>query len=252
MKRISLLAVVVLFSAAVTAAPFKSPCAGGATGLIATPTASTGWAGSNMGIDAGMYYLHSGEGSMIPMATLQLFQKLELGLAYDMQEQRGNDMIVHSKFAFVNGKTAVAVGGNYQSVKFEEDGDEETFGQIYLATTYGGNFFSMPAETTLVFGKTFGDSYDNSNIDFSMGFDLTLLPQLFQGYVHWISDFANYSYSVDATGANAWGRGAFNTGMRIAALKDNRKFKLNFDFLMTDALDTNRDFGMSVIGGTAF
>jgi hypothetical protein len=122
--------------------------------------------------------------------------------------------------------------------------------------TYAGTFLGMPAESTIVVGKTMGDDdkyyqADDKNIDFSMGFDLDFLPQFLKGYVHWISDFSNYSYSVDPMGANAMARGCFNTGFRIAPLRDSR-YKLNIDVLMTDALDENRSWTVGVAGGLSF
>ncbi|MCL1833138.1 MAG: hypothetical protein FWG49_01425, partial [Leptospirales bacterium] len=88
----------------------------------------------------------------------------------------------------------------------------------------------------------------NKNVDLSMGFDLDLLPQYLKHYVHWINDFSNYSYSTEPGGADAYERGCFNTGIRIAALKEKR-YKLNFDIIMTDALDHNRDWALGVVFG---
>jgi hypothetical protein len=83
-----------------------------------------------------------------------------------------------------------------------------------------------------------------------MGFDLDLLPKYLRHYVHWINDFANYSYSTEAGGANAYERGCFNTGIRIAPLKEKR-YKLNLDIIMTDALDHNRDWAFGASFGAA-
>lgn len=261
--------VLVLFISLVSgnafAEAFKSPSFGGTTGLVSTPTANTGWEDAKIGLDVGYHYINNDndDSSHIPKVTLQLFNIWELGVAFDLQDraaQDENDMILHTKINFYNaGSSALAIGGNLQFIDMGRDdgepnggyADHGTYGQLYMAVTYSGNFFSMPAETTLVVGKTFGDNYDNSNIDFSMGFDLNLLPQYLKGYVHWINDFANYSYSVDAMGSNNWYRGCFNTGIRLAILKTSR-YKFNIDVIMTDALDTNRGFALGTAFGLAF
>jgi len=70
------------------------------------------------------------------------------------------------------------------------------------------------------FGMPGGDLQDQGTlqfflnvVDFGMGFDLLLFPQQLQGYVHWINDFANFSYSFQPSGANPFTRGVFNTGL---------------------------------------
>jgi hypothetical protein len=73
-------------------------------------------------------------------------------------------------------------------------------------------------------------------IDFSMGFELSLFPATFKDYVHWLVDFANYSYSIEPTGANSGARGVFNSGVRIDPLK-NANIKFNIDIVGTDLLD---------------
>ena len=246
------------FSTTASAAPFMSPSFGGATGYISTPSAKTGWSGSPFAVDLGYHYTGAGNGSHIPKATFQIFSKIELGIAMDFQDRHtdDDDMIIHGKFNFYNaGASSLAIGGNLQFIDMGNDGTdggkEQTAGQLYLAVTYSSKFFGMPALTTMVLGKTFVEDHNDSNIDFSMGFDLDFLPQYLKGYVHWISDFANYSYSIEANGANAWSRACFNTGFRFAVLKDSR-FKLNIDLIMTDALDTNRSWALGAAFGFAF
>jgi hypothetical protein len=249
-------------SGAAFAAPFKSASLGGTTGLVSTPTAKTGWEDAHMGLDAGYHYVSddNGDTSNIIGATFNFLGKAEVGLTVDLQDRDADDeddYIIHGKFNFYNsGSSALAIGGNYQKI---DDGNDATEGkayQFYFAVTYAGTFLGMPAESTIVVGKTMGDDdkyyqADDKNIDFSMGFDLDFLPQFLKGYVHWISDFSNYSYSVDPMGANAMARGCFNTGFRIAPLRDSR-YKLNIDVLMTDALDENRSWTVGVAGGLSF
>jgi hypothetical protein len=109
----------------------------------------------------------------------------------------------------------------------------------------------MPAETTVVVGKTFHEGYGDSNIDFGMGFDLILLPRVFQNYVHWITDFANFTYSVDPLGVGSEHRGTLNTGFRIdlSEIPALNKFKFVVDILMADAFDTDRSFSVGLVFG---
>lgn len=232
----------------------RSPSFGGATGLIGTPSAHTGWEGTDIGFDVGIHFIGEGGGdsSFSPKAMVQLFGKWEIGGTYDIQGEDDDDLLFHTKFCFYKeGSSALAVGGNFQMINWGPDMSNK-YMQLYLAATYSGNFFSMPAETTLVFGKTFGfgddNAVDNANIDFSMGFDLNLIPSLFKGYVHWINDFSNYSYSVNPKGINSGSRGVFNTGARIVIFRDSR-YKLNFDVILADGLDSSRCFAAGAIFG---
>ena len=245
------------------AVAFRSPSLGGATGLITTPTARTGWEGAFMGLDLGMGYTQLGDGSYLPRATLQLFDRWELGAMYEMLDEHEddmeqNDLYLHSKIRFYpwtgSSNSALAIGGNYQSLKVNDE--SYVAYQFYLAATYSGDFLGMPAETTLVFGKTFGDDkiVPEKDYDFSMGFDLDLFPSIFKGYIHWITDFSNYSYTKDALRDVSGYRGSFNTGARIAVFKGHRKYKLNIDVLGLDLLDDpdasgGRELGLQVVFG---
>jgi len=256
MKKVSLLILIGLMFTAVSlsATSPRSQSINGATGLITTPTAFTGWGKSDFGVDVGHTFLNDDRGTHIPKITFQLLQKLELGVAYDLQDRhdKDEDLLIHGKFKFHDDKsTALAIGGNIQLLDHRSDHSWNAQ-QIYLAATYMSTFLKMPAETTMVFGKSFGsDGYGKRDIDFSMGFDLQLLPSIFKGHVHWISDFANYSYSAEPVGAWPW-RGIFNTGARLALLKNHAKFKFNVDFVFTDVLDRNRDFGLGFCLGAKF
>jgi hypothetical protein len=121
-----------------------------------------------------------------------------------------------------------------------------------VAVTYAGDFFNMPAETTVVIGKTFIENYKtDSSIDFGMGFDLILLPKVFDNYVHWITDFANFSYSVDPFGADHRYRGVLNTGIRVdlSVIPALNKFKFVIDALVADAFDADRSFSIGAVFG---
>ncbi|MBN1499550.1 MAG: hypothetical protein JW982_05320 [Spirochaetes bacterium] len=271
MKKIFFLTSVVLFlSTNAFAAAFMSPSLNGSTGLISTPTAKTGWEDAKFGVDIGLGWIDgnedvnangSAEDSTIGTFTVQLFNIWEIGGMYDMQDERGDDYMLNTKVRLDSGNSTVAIGGNYQVIDPNDDIEEDEFNsyQIYLVATYSGSFFKMPAETTILIGKTFWDRDgdadsddvdDDENIDFSMGFDLEMFPSVFKGYVHWINDFANYSYSNDPTGMGLW-RGIFNTGMRIAVLRDKR-YKLNIDAIVVDALDANREFALKAAFGLSF
>lgn len=251
MKKILLTLVALIAVINISAAEFKSPSINGATGLISTPTAKTGWEDAVMGLDFTMHYVgDDGNDTYVPAFSLQLFNQWELGAAWDLQgENGGDDIIFHSKFNFYNtNSSALAIGGNWQSIRWVDEGDSDTYYQIYLAATYSGDFFNMPSQTTIVFGKTMGDNASDDNFDFSMGFDLDFFPSVFKGYVHWINDFANYSYSVNPKGSNSGSRACFNTGIRIGVFR-KKQYKLNIDAVMTDVLDANRSWSLGAAFG---
>jgi hypothetical protein len=261
----------ILGAASVSATAFSSPTVGGPTGVITTPNAQIGWDGNDFAIDAGFHYISADDDwvSKTPKVNVSLFKCLEVGFMGDMQKHSpdnnldNDDYIVHAKFRFYPlqsaGSSSLAIGYKNMHLNYDDDPDyKRTNQQVYLVATYGGSFFTMPAETSLVFGKTWGmgpnadKKYYNDMIDFSMSFDLDLLPNLFKGYVHSISEFTNYSYSSEPVGANTEYRGAFNTGLRIALLKNMNRFKLNVDVLWLDVLDKNRCWGAGVAGGATF
>jgi len=239
----------------VSAQSLKGMSLNGATGLISIPSGRIGWEHSaDFGFDLGYHaIIDNDQTAHIPKASVSLFRTLELGFAYDSQADSDNaDMLFSGKFQLpIKKASAIAVGGNIQQL--EQGGTSTNITQIYLAATYPGDFFTMPAETTFVVGKSFGDNAVDEEIDFGMGFDLMLLPDVFQGYVHWINDFANFSYSNQAIGAVANIRGVFNTGMRIDLGSSDmfRGFKFVIDAILTDALDANRAFALGITFGTA-
>jgi hypothetical protein len=221
----------------------------GATGLVSIPTGKIGWEKSNFAIDLGYHAIISDETAHIPKIGVSLFKWVEASFAYDSQYgQKNEDMIITGKLGLPTKGTSVAIGGNFQLLKHWDT--DYNASQIYLAASYPATFFKMPAETTIVVGKTFTDA-NNSNIDFGMGFDLLLFPEIFERYVHWLIDFANFSYSLDAYGADYNYRGVFNTGIRIdiAANKALSKYKFVLDAIITDAFDSNRAFALGLTAG---
>jgi hypothetical protein len=255
MKKLLLLIVVAFLTVAplVTAQSLKGMSLNGATGLIGIPSGRIGWEHSaDVGFDLGYHAIFDdGDTAHIPKVSLSLFQLAELAFAYDTNRGSDNeDMIVSGKIQLPTQGTAVALGANLQLLQI--NGESENAQQIYLAATYPGTFFRMPAETTVVVGKTFGDiGPGDEAIDFGMGFDMVLFPDIFQGYVHWINDFANFSYSLTPVGANAGDRGAFNTGLRIdlASNPALSRYKFVIDAILTDALDDNRALALGLAFG---
>jgi len=228
---------------------FRSMTLGGATGIIVTPDARVPFSNADTSVDTGVHYLQDGE-SIIPKVTVGLFKRWEIGGAFDLQGTNSNDVLLHSKLRFSpwasgNSSSALAIGGNYQNLN--NGGVSTTSYQVYLAATYAGTFFGNPAETTVTIGST----EFTSAVDFGMGFDVNFMPQYLKGFVHWVTDFSNFSYSRQAQGANV-NRAMFNTGVRIAVLHSHSRLKLNVDLLGLDLLDTNRsfsaglNFGMSI------
>jgi hypothetical protein len=276
-------AVSVVLASTVFAAQYTTQSAGGATGLITTPTANVGWQNkSNMGIDFGYHHLadFAGSGNVLK-ATFSFLNRAEIGGSWDIQDRDKpynkdeSEIIFHGKFKILNDPCCgLAIGANFQFVDFNNDNTDGKILQLYLAYTFTSTIFTLPAETTFVIGKSLSpdkvkagyrkrgderqlylkiDDDDNlytkaGNIDFSVGFDIDLLPQYLKGYVHWITDFANYSYSVDPMGALPNYRACANTGFRVIPLKF-RNIKWNIDVLATDFLDHSREWAVGTTLG---
>lgn len=237
---------------AVDAQSLKGMSLNGSTGLIGIPSGRIGWEHSaDLGLDLGYHaILTDNDTAHIPKVSMSLFKILEFSLAYDTNRgEDWEDLLIGGKLQLPTDTTAVALGGNFQILQFA--GETENASQVYLAVTYPGQFFNMPAETTFVVGKTFSDRVPDGDIDFGMGFDLELFPDVFQGFIHWINDFSNFSYSNKPVGADAQNRGAFNTGLRIdlAAYPSLSQYKFVIDAMLTDALDDDRAFAVGIAFG---
>ncbi|MDR1618407.1 MAG: hypothetical protein LBS06_05090 [Treponema sp.] len=247
----------------------------GATGLYTVPSARIGWERSaDVGLDFGgsfNFIDHNG----IAKAGASLFKWVELTAAVDFQPMDGtyslipntglrvssdgddfdNDAIFGVKIQFPTGKTAVALGGNVQLLSRDEHWN--TAGQVYAAVTYGGLFFSWPAEVSMALGYTITGE-NHKDIDFGMGFDLVLMPDVLNHFVHWVADFSNFSYSIDSMGTTPWYRGTLNTGIRVdlARIPALNKFKFAVDLMFLDILDDDdnqagrgRTFGVAMVFG---
>ncbi|MDR3020459.1 MAG: hypothetical protein LBU66_06100 [Treponema sp.] len=243
----------------------------GATGLFSIPSGHIGWEDAgNVALDVGYRTIINNDAGTahIPAITLSLLKWVELSAAFDIQpdhhymgkDENNDDLLFGLKIRLPTANTAIALGGNLQLINIGSENVNYNAYQPYMAITYRGDFFKMPAETTLVFGKTFysGLPKNNSNIDFGMGFDLILFPDVFGNIVHWIIDFANFSYSDNAWvnswpyhSGPAWYRGALNTGIRIdlSAIPALNKFKFLIDMVFNDLFD---DGGRSFTIGAVF
>jgi hypothetical protein len=245
----------------------------GATGLYSVPNGRIGWGRTaDLGLDFGYhtiigkdsYYGGDNKLNHIIKVNASLFKWVELTGAFDFQPSYpqpytdNNDLILGFKVQLPTSTTAVALGGNYQALNLGNEALDFSSFQVYVALTYTGTFFSMPAETTLAIGKTFGIGehrkrflgYD-ADLDFGMGFDLILFPSAFHNVVHWITDFSNFSYSSNAWAAKASYRGNLNTGIRLdlAALPALSKYKFLVDVLLADIFDEERSFSLGIVFG---
>lgn len=253
MKKLKILGLMALSPFALSA--YTSTNMAGQTGLISTPTARIVWEGNNSSaaVTAGYNYANNGTTFHAPHVNVALFDRFELGGVFNSVEGSGNnDFMLHGKLRFSpwsgRGNSALAIGGNYQSL---EPG-AITVGQLYLAATYEAIFFGMEADTSLVFGKTFGSATRSGDLDFSMGFDLNFFPGLFKGYVRWLNEIANYDYLYGNAPTRSGTRGAFNTGFRIPILKHMSHLKFDVNIKMTDALDDERGFAAGAVFGARF
>jgi hypothetical protein len=238
----------------------------GSTGLFSIPSGRIGWEGdSRLGLDFGYRAIINNHDGIahIPAVTLSMLNRVELSAAVDFQPMVNNDdLLLGFKIRIPAGNPGIALGGSFQ---FLNIGNENNLNYIayhpYLAITYSGNFLKMNAETTVVLGKTFYSHgpVNNSDINIGMGFDLIILDDVFGDAVHWIIDFANFTYSDNAwpnqvahrTGP-AWYRGTLNTGLRIdlAAVPSLNKFKFIIDLVFNDLFNSGgRSFTAGAVLG---
>jgi len=269
MKKITAVICIVLFSLILAQAAFaqaagrssegvRGQSLNGTTGLCYIPTGNIGWEGGKAALDIGYRTIINNDAgaSHIPAITLSLANWIEIAAAFDIQpnvgSQSNDDLLLGLKFRLPT-SAAVALGCNIQFINIGDDYRDWTSFQPYVAITYPGTFFTMRAETTLVFGKTFFSGLsNNSDIDFGMGFDLILFPDVFGNTVHWLIDFSNFNYNSDAWPHNPAGhRGVMNTGVRIdlSTIPSFSKYKFLIDLILNDVFD---DGHRSFIAGAVF
>lgn len=227
----------------------------GSTGLYVVPSANLGFEDANVGINGGYianfadYYKSGFKLNDLFKFNASLFRLIELSAAYDGQPfEDDDDILIGAKFKLPVKASNVALGGNVSYNDFGAPGNHLSF-RAYAVVTYDAEFFTWPSETTLYLGKTFfeGQTLDSS-LDFGMGFELILLPNVFDNFVHWIIDFSNFDYN--GYGLQAAIRGTLNTGLRIdlSQVPQFGRFKFVIDAFVGDVLDDgSRSFG---VGGT--
>ncbi|MCL2765239.1 MAG: hypothetical protein FWD40_08195 [Treponema sp.] len=243
----------------------------GSTGLFSIPSGHIGWDSSkDFGFDIGYRaVINSDRGTAhLPAVTISIFKIAEISAAFDIQpqifQQTNEDLLLGFKAKLpTKGSTAVAIGGNVQLINLTNRDYNYNAYQPYAAVTYTGNIFNMAAETTIAVGKTFftGGPVNISNIDFGMGFDIILFPDVFGNAVHWITDFANFGYSDNSWpndslchSASVW-RGILNTGFRldVSAIPALNQFKFLVDLIFNDLFDAGtRSFTAGLVFGLEF
>ena len=226
----------------------------GASGVIIVPDAGVVWERANIGLDMGYGLVWSGHRRLdhLPRFALGFARRAEIsGLLHAVDRDGIKNAVIGAKVQlFREGGAALAFGGDFEIANFSIYSANSS--KIYLALTYGGSFFKTPAVTTATLGWQFLHSgVFGSQFVYGMGFAMSLFPEVFKGYVFWITDFSNFSYTVYAPKVSAVARGAFNTGLRIHPIKDGR-FKLVVDFVGTDLLDHTRGLSFTVSGGFSF
>lgn len=268
MKKIIVLFVLVSFTLAPimaqarrqnTSTVIRGQSLNGSTGLYTVSTGRIGWEDSkDLALDLGYRAIINNAGTVhIPSVTMSLFKMIELSAAYDIQPDlsasySNDDLLFGLKIQLPTRNTAIALGASIQLIDFSDTGSRNRY-QPYIAITYPGTFFSMSAETTMVIGKTFySERENNSDIDFGMGFDLVLLPDIFNGIIHLIIDFANFAYSSDPWPRGILHRGVFNAGFRfdLSRMPVFSKYKVILDAAFNDILDDgSRSFTVGVVFG---
>ena len=256
---IAVMASAAVFGQATSASAVNGMTFNGSTGLIVVPDARVGWENSKVGVDVGYGFVFTGAEEMdhLPRFAVTLFKKFEVSGALHLGDVAGDtellNFVLGGKFQlYKKSGAALALGGDIEMAN--DDYAAGNSSKLYLAATYGGDFFNMPAVTTATFGWQMAENGDfpTSQFLYGMGFSMGLFPSTFKDYVYWITDFSNFSYTVFGSRINAGDRGAFNTGVRINPVKGGR-FNLVIDVVGVDLLDNNnRGLGATVSGGYSF
>jgi hypothetical protein len=239
------------FVPAAKAQSLKGMTANGATGLFTLPSGRVNWEeAADIGLDLGLNY-NFVERNPIAQMGISLFKWAEITVGADFQPYvhtlgdtdrfNNTDTIVGAKLHFPVKRVALALGGNVQVLLHDL---YSVAGQVYAASTYQASFFDWPLETSFALGYTFHVNPD-SNLNFGIGFDLELFPDLLRHLVHWIVDYSNFPYSVEALGPDPFYRGDLSTGIRVdfSAIPLLDKFKLSLDIAAVDIMDKDHRSG---------
>ena len=260
----------------------------GSTGIYTVPTGRIGWErSSDLGIDFGYHSIIRGRGDSfassrmnhLAQVSISLFKLVEISTAFDFQPRyeskwysdnsyrRNSDMIIGAKFQLPIEKVAIAFGSTFQVLNMGNDYTDALGLSFYGAATYAADFFNMPAETTLTMGYTIGlnrtargggtyagwlsNPSAEHDIDFGMGWDLTIFPKQTNKLIHWLIDVSNFTYSLDAWGAYSIYRATVNTGLRfdLSAIPALKKFKFVIDVCAVDLFDEERSFSFGLTFG---
>jgi len=262
MKKVFILlsALVIVLAAAFPLAAQESLNAmslNGATGIYVVPTARIGFPDTNMGLNFGYHTNYTKlAGSSIKQnhllqANFSFLKIAEVSGTFDVQpdpplHKNPNDLILGAKVQLPFGSVPIALGANYQNHNLGAESYQRFWAfQFYGAITYKAELFGWPADTTMVVGHTLLKDSSHSNIDFGMGFDLIIFPKQLGSFLHFLIDFANFSYSADPWGADAWGRGVLNTGLRLdlSKIPALNKFTFAVDAFLADAFDSSNFYG---------
>jgi len=268
-----LFVLVITFSLAAQDTSLNAMSLNGATGIYVVPTARIGFPDDTIGFNAGYHtnFFRPLNGDLkmnhLLQANFSFLKMIEVSGTFDFQPDtyidHPNDFITGVKFQLPVGSVPIAFGGNFQYHNLGQDNTDHWAFQIYGAVTYQAELFGWPADTTLMVGHTFIEGNNsNSNIDFGMGFDLIIFPKQLNDFLHLLIDFSNFSYSAGPWGADAWGRGVFNTGLRVdfSRIPALNKFTFAVDAFLADAFDSSKDnyfgggrsFGAGVVFGMSF
>ena len=241
----------------------------GATGIYVVPTARIGFPDADMGFNVG-YHTNifsprddNTKLNHLLQANFSFLKMFEVSGTFDIQPyEKDDDIIAGIKFQLPFGAMPIAIGSNIQYHDLGRSGGDHFAVQAYGAITYNSVLFGWPAETSLALGYTFLENESHSNIDFGMGFDLILFQKQLGNFLHFLIDFANFSYSAGPWGADAWGRGVLNTGVRVdlSQIPALNKFNFAVDAFIADAFDSShysasgsgRSFGFGVVFGMSF
>ncbi|MDR2048143.1 MAG: hypothetical protein LBP69_01680 [Treponema sp.] len=238
----------------------------GITGLYVVPTAHLGWEDADVGFNGG-YHMNFVESELedIFQANVSLFKWVEIAASYVGQPgPDDDDLLLGVKVRLPITNTAIALGGNFHYGDLGRSAGNHFATQVYGVVTYQAEFFGMPADTTLMVGKSFYERVSvDSSIDFGMGFDLIILPKHLNRFLHWIVDFSNYGYNQSGNLGGGWGflsnqagiRGTVNTGLRIdlSQIPVFSRFNFAVDAYLTDAFDADtRYFGIGATFGMKF
>jgi hypothetical protein len=261
------------FAAAQASSTLRGQSMNGSTGLFSIPSGHIGWEDSgSFGLDLGYRAVINNHYGIahIPAVTMSILNWTEIYAAFDFQPkvniegsyENNEDLLLGLKMKLPSNNPSIALGGNFQFINIVNKSNLNYIAyQPYLAITYSGTFLNTSSETTVALGKTFYSHGpgNNSDIDFGMGFNLVLFDDVFGNTIHWIIDFANFSYSDNAwpnqvkhrTGPD-WYRGTLNTGLRIdlSVIPVFSEFKFLIDLVFNDLFDAGgRSFTAGAVLG---